>query len=241
MSPRWGGLGRSMRRARRRAERLAGRDHGAGVEMRCPTERMGGEYGGYVMCPLGLTDRSVVYSLGVGEDIAFDLELIDRLSATVHAFDPTPRSAEWLSRQALPDRFVFHPYGIAARDGLATFRPPVDPAHISHVLVEAGSPGAPQWPIRRLSSVMAELGHDRIDLLKMDIEGAEYEVIRDLGESGLDVGQLLVEFHHRIHKLGVERTREALARLRRLGFRIFYVSDDGAVVSLLRQAQRSPP
>ena len=59
--------------------------------MRCPTERMGGEYGGYVMCPLGLTDRSVVYSLGVGEDIAFDLELIDRLSATVHAFDRTPR------------------------------------------------------------------------------------------------------------------------------------------------------
>ena len=35
---------------------------------------------------------------------------------------------------------------------------------------------------------MGELGHDRIDLLKMDIEGAEYEVIRDVVESGVDVG-----------------------------------------------------
>lgn len=226
-----------MRRARRRAERLAGRDHGARVEMRCPTERMGGEYGGYVMCPLGLTDQSVVYSLGVGEDISFDLDLIERLSARVHAFDPTPRAADWLSQQDPPDRFAFHPYGIAARDGVATFRAPADPAHISHVLVEGGGHGELQWPIRRLSSVMAELGHDRIDLLKMDIEGAEYEVIRDLVESGLDVGQLLVEFHHRIHKLGVERTREALALLRGSGFRIFYVSDNGVAVSLLRQRQ----
>jgi FkbM family methyltransferase len=237
MSPHWSGIGDAARRARRRVQGLAGRDHGARLEMHCPTERIGGEYGGYVMSSVGITDRSVVYSLGVGEDISFDLGLIDRLSATVHAFDPTPRAAEWLSQQALPDRFVFHAYGIAARDGAATFRAPANPTNISHVLVEAGSSGGPQWPIRRLSSVMAELGHDRIDLLKMDIEGAEYEVIRDLVESGLDVGQLLVEFHHRIHKLGVERTRVALALLRGSGFRIFYVSDNGTAVSLLRQGQ----
>ena len=130
---------------------------------------------------------------------------------------------------------MFHAFGIAARDGVATFRAPANPAHISHVLVEGGGHGELQWPIRRLSSVMAELGHDRIDLLKMDIEGAEYEVIRDLVESGLDVGQLLVEFHHRIHKLGVERTQEALGLLKRSGFRIFYVSDNGVAVSLLSQ------
>jgi len=34
---------------------------------------------------------AVVYSLGIGEDISFDLALIEKYGARVHAFDPTPK------------------------------------------------------------------------------------------------------------------------------------------------------
>ena len=35
-------------------------------------------------------------------------------------------------------------------------------------------------PVSRLSTIMSELGHERLDVLKMDIEGAEYAVLDDM-------------------------------------------------------------
>ena len=37
----------------------------------------------------------------------------------------------------------------------------------------------------------------RIDILKMDIEGAEYDVIDDIINSPVPIAQVLIEFHHR--------------------------------------------
>ncbi|GIS76398.1 MAG: hypothetical protein CM1200mP12_21170 [Gammaproteobacteria bacterium] len=39
-----------------------------------------------------IDSESVIYSVGVGSNIDFDLELIDSLGVTVHAFDPTPEA-----------------------------------------------------------------------------------------------------------------------------------------------------
>ena len=50
-------------------------------------------------------------------------------------------------------------------------------------------------PCRSLTSIAAELGHERIDLLKLDIEGAEYEVLGTLLASDLRPRVLAVEFH----------------------------------------------
>ncbi len=41
---------------------------------------------------------------------------------------------------------------------------------------------------------MKELGHHRIDLLKIDIEGAEYRVIESIIEDRLDIGVICVEY-----------------------------------------------
>ena len=54
----------------------------------------------------------------------FDLQLIDSLGVTVHAFDPTPRSVEWVKEQELPQEFIFHPVGLAAENGFMSFYPP---------------------------------------------------------------------------------------------------------------------
>jgi hypothetical protein len=80
---------------------------------------------------------------------------------------------------------------------------------------------------------MRLLGHYRIDLLKLDIEGAEYDVIRDMLVSSIDVRQLLVEFHHRFRGIGKGATAAALADLHRAGFRIFYISPHGREYALV--------
>jgi len=72
-------------------------------------------------------------------------------------------------------------------------------------------------------------------VLKLDIEGAEYGVIADVLGSGVDVGQWLVEFHHRFRGVGWKRTEEAIHLLRSHSFRVFAVSRGGDEYSLLRQ------
>jgi len=195
--------------------RLIGTHRRSWIQVRRPFERMGTEYDGYAVCPDGLGPDSVVYSIGVGEDISFDLEVIEKWGASVFAFDPTPRSIAWVRGQEVPSCFRFFEYGIAGFDGRATFSPPENPEHVSHTILKRSSTAdrAISVDFRRLATVMDELGHDRIDVLKMDIEGAEYDVIDDIVKMNLDVGQFLIEFHGRFPGVGTRRTRRPPRRL----------------------------
>lgn len=180
----------------------------------------------------------MIYSFGVGDEISFDLQLIRRLGATVHAFDPTPRSVAWVGGQRLPKEFVFHGYGLGANDGSCKFKPPSNPRHVSHTVVEREGPWpCIELPIYRLSTILRMLDHSIIDLLKMDIEGAEYEALTDILNCRLPVMQLLVEFHHRWPEVGLEKTRRAVADLNAAGYQIFSVSPNGEEYGFVRNAE----
>jgi FkbM family methyltransferase len=223
------------RRARRLIRAIFGRDLHVRPQVRCPSVHLGNEGASWCVCTAELSEDSTVYSFGVGEDISFDLALIEQFGLRVHAFDPTPRSAAWLRTQKTPQKFVFHEYGVAAHDGNAVFHPPENPRFVSYSLVAHGAPSgvAVEAPVYRVRTIMDLLGHERIDLLKMDVEGAEYDVLADLIASGVRVQQLLVEFHHRWPEVGVRKTREAIATLDQAGFRIFDVSPAGFEYSFL--------
>jgi FkbM family methyltransferase len=217
-----------FRTAKRIARIVAGRDIYVRRQLDCGVVYLGNAGACWPVCPEALPDRPLVYSFGVGEDVSFDLEMIRRFHATVHTFDPTPRSVAWIANQQLPRSFHFHPYGIADRDGACRFLPPANPAHVSHTTVMRKSASPPlELPVKRMRSFLAELQHSRIDLLKMDIEGAEYSVIDDLVGSGIVIRQLLVEFHHRWKEVGLSKTRKAVRKLNAAGYRIFAVSPNG--------------
>lgn len=225
--PSW--LREQYRYCKRLCRTFLGQDTGASVQIRCPRMRLGNDRARWCISPIGIGPQSVIYSFGVGQDVSFDLELIRRFGVQVHAFDPTPRSIEWLKSQKLPEQFVFHDYGLAEYDGIATFNPPENPAYVSYSVVPRGSGPVltVKAPVRRLTTIMEGLGHRSIDLLKMDIEGAEYNVISDLLSSDVHVDQLLVEFHRSRSELGLLKTRQTMDQLNRAGFRIFDVSSSG--------------
>lgn len=226
---------RIFRRARRVARVMVGTDLYTRPQLRCPKLRLGNEGTSWCICPTGLSENSTVYSFGVGEDISFDLALIERFCLRVHAFDPTPRSGAWLAAQKRPEKFIFHAYGVGPQDGNIVFYPPENPNFVSYTMIKRGASSgeAVEAPVHRLSTIQGLLGHESIDLLKIDIEGSEYEVIADLIATRVKVGQLLVEFHHRWREIGVEKTKRAIETLNQAGFRVFDVSSDGSEYSFL--------
>lgn len=220
-------------RSKRILRTMQGKDLLRQVQVKVPIEKHGLSYGAWFICPRNVNAQSIVYSFGIGTDISFDTSLIEHYGCHVHAFDPTPRSLAWLQQQNLPHAFLFHPWGIASQDGTATFAAPLREDHVSYSMIRE-SRNVHECAVYRLQTIMSRLGHEHVDVLKMDIEGAEYEVLESLIASGLDVRQLLVEFHHRFEDVGAARTRDALRMLDDAGYRIAHISESGEEYSFLR-------
>jgi hypothetical protein len=89
----------------------------------------------------------------------------------------------------------FLPIGLADQDVELKFYLPKDPAHVSCSTVNLQRTESYfTAKCHRLHTIMAEEGDVKIDLIKMDIEGAEYSVIRDILASSLLPRMLLIEF-----------------------------------------------
>jgi len=194
-------------------------------------------HGAWMVHPEPVIADSIVYYFGVGSSIAWDLAMIDRFGVSIRAFDPTPRSIEWVNRQELPDRFVFHEYGVAGRDGTMTVYPPRRRTSFNYSSLDRGRSYSRdeliEVPVFRVPTIMNELGHDRIDVLKMDIEGGEYAVIDDIVNEKIPIGQILVEFHHNFRTVRLNRTLDAVRRLKERGYKIFHVSERSYELSFI--------
>jgi FkbM family methyltransferase len=224
------------RHVRRKVLIGLGRDIQFPIQVITSKEKHGGDYGGWWICPDDINVNSIVYSFGIGEDITFDLSMIGTYHVTIHGFDPTPASIAWVRAQAIPGEFMLHETGIADYDGKAMFFPPENPKHISHTIIDrkATKNRTITVEVRRLSTIMAELRHRHIDVLKMDVEGAEYKVLEDIISSNLDIRQMLIEFHHRFPGMGIDATRRAVRSLNEAGYRIFAISANGEEYSFIR-------
>ncbi|HEU6449047.1 MAG TPA: FkbM family methyltransferase, partial [Verrucomicrobiae bacterium] len=94
-------------------------------------------------------------------------------------------------------QFKFHPVGLAARCSTLKLSPPIDEQEGSWSGF-SDKPSALEVPTVDLETLMRQNGHNHIDLLKLDIEGAEYEVMDGLLKKQIPIRQVLVEFHHGI-------------------------------------------
>nr|XP_020017814.1 methyltransferase-like protein 24 [Castor canadensis] len=124
-----------------------------------------------------------LYSLGLGsDDTHFEVSMAND-GCEVHRFDPSVKSAHVLESQ----RLWHHRLSIDWRD--------------PHPAVAALKPHS---NTRKLGSILNEFGHHKIDVLKADLESAEWKVLENLiVEDVLEqIGQLIFEIH--LHWPGFE-------------------------------------
>ncbi len=191
-------------------------------------------------CKTLLSEDSIVYSLGVGDSIAFDLGLIANFNLKVYAFDPTPDSVNWVNSQTLPEQFEFHQWAVSGTDGHLRMVKRISKRGKKSKMIwtmmhaQTNDAESIEVPSFTIPSIMKKLNHDRIDLLKMDVEGAEYEIIDTLLDLPNKPKQLLVEFHHRFPGIGKNKTIDCIGKLRKAGYKIFSVSETGREVSFIQ-------
>jgi FkbM family methyltransferase len=147
-----------------------------------------------ILTDADLDASSVVLDVGayVGD---FAAPIRARYGATVHAFEPLPDAwVELEKRLGADEGAILHHYGLAASSRRATL------AHEgpgSTVFDAPGTFGTIDIELRDIVATLDELGLDEVDLLKVNIEGGEFELFERLIETD-SLGrfrQLSVQFH----------------------------------------------
>lgn len=180
---------------------------------------LGSAYGGWRIPDGAVGQGDICYCIGAGGDVSFDRELIDRYGVVVRAIDPVKEYGEEAVRQVADDsRFSFRVVALATRDGPIRMQPHHERSSAS--LSAAGLYDTDQWtevPGLTLASLMREFGDDHIDLLKLDLEGLEYEVVPTLDLVALGVRVFALQLHH---TGSVRQATRLIEQVRRQGFRL---------------------
>ena len=178
-------------------------------------QRVGDQDSGWVMHtnPFPL----VCYCAGVGKGMSFEIELARRAGQPVLVFDPSPTGIATVERSNT-NNLHFFPVGLAAETGTVEFSLPKDPGEGSYSIARDGIERV-SFECWNLATIMGKNGDFSIDLLKMDIEGFEYDILDQLLRQGVFVRQICVEFHAWL-KPG--RTRQTIAKLHKSGYRIIH-------------------
>jgi FkbM family methyltransferase len=226
----------------KRAKLCIRRMAGTEVRLKPDLSRHCIELGGWHICTASIpASGGLVYSLGVERDIRFDMGLIRRYGVEIHAFDPSPATVEWIGGIELPSGFHFHPWAVTDKDGEMVLYPREKKdgtrSDCMYSLVPTGrdtSHGI-RVPALTLPSIMTKLCHenDKLEILKMDVEGAEYGILEQMIQHRIFPRQLLVEFHHRFPGIGKDKTEKTVRMLRAAGYLLFSVSVTGRELSFL--------
>jgi len=168
----------------------------ASITPRKDMQKIGTDYGGWFLPVNLINQNSIVYCAGCGEDISFDLGVIDRFACNIYAFDPTPKAIHYVNKIAgFNTNYHFFDFGLWDKDEILKFYVPKNPDHVSHSLVNLQNTNDYiSVKVKRLSEVMKVNNHSLINVLKLDIEGAEYKVLNSIIEDDLNIDIICVEY-----------------------------------------------
>jgi len=161
---------------------------------------------------------------------------LSRFGGAVIGIDPNPQSLEWCRAHCPPGMKVLNRAFWTTAGQTLSFHLPRPPEELpggadgvsgslidTHEYVAGGTSVAVNTT--DFEEILAQARRAECDVLKLDIEGAEYEVLADLVARRLlsKSRQVLVEFHHRVTHHTPEETEQVVAAVVGAGFRLAHV------------------
>ncbi len=169
----------------------------------------------------------VVYSFGSNGQVTFEEAVVNitHKHCQVHVFEFTLKlqccaivglSAEQAHEVEAIEGVLFHGYGIGADDEIVNGRFQYENRVVN------------SYELKTLPAIMKELGHDWVHVFKMDIEGAEYEVLPSImthyaeAQQAVPVTQAQVEYRHWAGRPSTEHLHSTLWLVEEGGFSVFH-------------------
>lgn len=185
--------------------------------------KLGTDYGGWhIPIKNMLNKESIVYSGGVGEDISFDIKLQSKYDCNIYLIDPTVKSVKHFEecknyfcdrtfkftggiqkdyydtiKNETPnmDKISYIETGLWDKKTELKFYKQSNENYVSQSLIS--NMFTSNYDIVNVDSIrniMNKLGHTTIDLLKLDIEGAEIVVLEKMLDDKIYPKYLCIEF-----------------------------------------------
>lgn len=198
------------------------------IQVDIPVKYYGTSYGGWYVAEQYMSDNLNILSAGVGEDISFDIEILNKFKSKIIFIDPTPRAIAHIekivenigNKKTIPyddksgnqkvqsyelsniqiDSFILIEKALYSESDLVIkFYKPNNDAFVSHSISNFQNQYNKKSDYIEVSTTNIEdiiKTHriNEIDILKLDIEGAENQVIPDFLRRKIFPKQLLVEF-----------------------------------------------
>ncbi len=187
---------------------------------------LGSKYGGWYLRDAKSLYNSTIISAGVGEDISFDIELINKYKTKNILVDPTPRSISYLenilnnlgkSRLTEYSQTGFQPIdsyeltkinknnlkiikkALWFKNDKVKFYEPPNPDYVSYSLSNwqnnySKKTNFIEVTTTTIKNILDNEITDKFELLKLDIEGAEVKVLKEMLKLNIYPNQILVEF-----------------------------------------------
>lgn len=185
--------------------------------------RLGTNYGGWVIPNNNSLNReSIVYSCGVGEDISFDIKLQSYYGCNLILIDPTQKAITHFDEckkffkdkkfkftgniqsdyyenikndNPIMNNFKYLNIGVWSKKDELKFYKQSNPEYVSQSLINTMfTDNYDIVKVDSLKNIMENNNHVHIDLLKLDIEGAENEVLKQMLIDKIFPTYLCVEF-----------------------------------------------
>lgn len=188
-------------------------------------EKIGGHFIDMSLVP----ENSVVISVGIGRDVSFDMELINRKNCLVVGIDPTNLSEKYIAGvkgEKFNNNFRFvkralygetdkrlrigsRAWSLLAKDSETFYE--VQPITLNEVMADYPDPS----------------------VLKLDIEGSEFSVIESMDD--ITIPQITMEFHHWLgdkeswshgqinNPYTLEDTKRCIKKLEDMGYMVAYI------------------
>ena len=180
-----------------------------------------------------LRESSIVVDCGTGDSADFSQNLIQRYGGKCYGFEPTQKHHLLLDKVVQRNKGLFQYFPLAISDGNGIQKFFESDRNISGSLLDDHNNIVNDPVISydvetiKLDKIFDFIGLDRIDLLKLDIEGEEYPVLWSVSKDSLQrIEQIVVEFHHFCVEIYSQKdTSKVVMRLKDFGFRSF--TNDG--------------
>jgi FkbM family methyltransferase len=155
-------------------------------------------YFNYYLNTKKIPKKPITYGFGIGGQIKFEEIISDKFDSNVYCYDPTPAAKDFIINYKGSKKIKLFPYGIWSKDQKIKFYffdgQSNKGASITNYFETNKNDYSEKLQCYTLKTLMNKNNHKFIDILKLDIEGAAFDVLENILQDKIYPTQIVTEF-----------------------------------------------